>query len=228
MQEKIRQQLEALADKEYRAFSSGLLPNTEHILGVRLPLLRKMSKQIARSEWREYLQSANENSFEEIMLQGMVIGCVKCSIEERLSYIQSFIPHIDNWSVCDSFCASLKFTRESPELMWNFLLPYLKSEHEFSIRFGVVMLIFYYIDEEHVEEILIYLDKVHHDGYYVKMAVAWAVSICYVQFPKCTLNYLAQNHLDDFTYNKALQKITESLKVDKETKKTIRAMRRKS
>lgn len=120
MQEKIRQQLEALADEEYRAFSSGLLPNTEHILGVRLPLLRKISRQIARAKWREYLQSANEDSFEEIMLQGMVIGCVKCSIEERLSFIQSFIPKINNWSVCDSFCASLKFTRESPFVMFSF------------------------------------------------------------------------------------------------------------
>ncbi|HCD43635.1 MAG TPA: DNA alkylation repair protein, partial [Lachnoclostridium sp.] len=76
-------------------------------------------------------------------------------------------------------------------------------------------------------EVLNVLDSVRHDGYYVKMAVAWAISMCYVQFPEQTLFYLKNNSLDDFTYNKALQKITESLKVDKETKKQIRVMKRK-
>lgn len=228
MQEKIRQQLEILAEEEYRVFSSGLLPGTEHVLGVRLPLLRKMSKQLAQLDWREYLQTARDDSFEEIMLQGMVIGCVNCSVEERLSHIQSFVPRIENWSVCDSFCAGLKFTKEAPEKVWNFLNPYLKSDQEFHIRFAVVMLLFYYIGEKYIDEVFIRLDKVCHDGYYVKMAVAWAISICYVQFPERTLVYLNQNSLDDFTYNKALQKITESLKVDKETKKKIRAMKRKS
>ncbi len=228
MQEKIKKQLEALAEEEYRIFSSGLLPGTEHVLGVRLPHLRKMSKQLARSEWKEYLQTAREDSFEEIMLQGMVIGCINCSVQERFSYIDKFIPKIDNWSVCDSFCAGLKFTKEVQEQAWDFLTPYFMSQQEFQIRFAVVMLLFYYIDEEYIDEVLIRLDRVRHDGYYVKMAVAWAISICYVQFPECTLVYLNQNSLDDFTYNKTLQKITQSLKVDKETKKKIRAMKRKT
>ena len=228
MQEIIRQQLESLAEEEYRIFSSGLLPGTDHVLGVRLPLLRKMSKQLAQSDWREYLQTAQDHYFEEIMLQGMVIGCARCSDEERLSHIQNFVPKIDNWSVCDSFCAGLKFTKKCPEQVWDFLQPYLKSEQEFFIHFVVVMLLIYYIDQKHIDEVLSSLDKVRHDGYYVKMAVAWAVSICYVQFPERTLIYLNHNSLDDFTYNKVLQKITESLKVDKETKKKIRAMKRKA
>ncbi|WP_312279409.1 DNA alkylation repair protein [Oscillibacter sp.] len=227
MQEKIRQQIEVLAEEEYRVFSSGLLPGTRYVLGVRLPLLRKLSKQLAQSDWREYLQTAREDSFEEIMLQGMVIGCVNCSVEERLLHMQNFVPKIDNWSVCDSFCAGLKFTKEAQEQIWGFINPYLKSEQEFHIRFAVVMLLFYYIYETHIDKVLDSMDKVRHDGYYVKMAVAWAISICYVRFPERTLGYLNQNSLDDFTYNKALQKITESLKVDKETKKKIRAMKRK-
>ncbi len=226
MQERIRQQIEALSEADYRIFSSGLLPHTEHVLGVRLPLLRKMAKQLSKSDWRKYLQTAQDTSFEEIMLQGMVIGCVKCPSEERFIYIQTFVPKIDNWSVCDSFCTGLKFTKECPEQVWNFLQPYLNSNQEFYIRFAVVMLIFYYIDEPHIAEVIHQLDMVRHDGYYVKMAVAWAVSICYIQFPEITLQYLHKNCLDDFTYNKALQKITESLKVDKETKNQIRTMKR--
>ena len=227
MQENIKRQLESLVDEEYRVFASSLLPNTENVLGVRLPLLRKIARQLAKENWRDYLQSGKGDSFEEIMLQGMVIGCVKCPVEERLLYIQNFVPLIDNWSVCDSFCAGLKFTKEQPEEVWNFLQPYFESNKEFGIRFAVVMLIFYYIQETHIDQVLNILDTLQHDGYYVKMAVAWAISICYVQLPKRTMIYLKDNRLDNFTYNKALQKITESLKVDKETKNQIRTMKRK-
>lgn len=228
MQIKIRQQIETLAETEYRNFSAKLLPQTEHILGVRLPLLRKIAKEISKSDWHTYLQTAQDTSFEEIMLQGMVIGCVKCPQEERFLYIQTFIPKIDNWSICDSFCTGLKFTKEYPTEMWDFLQPYLTSNQEFHIRFAVVVLIFYYINESYVTKVIQQLDTVQHDGYYAKMAVAWAISICYINFPEITLQYLEKNCLDDFTHNKALQKITESLKVDKESKKQIRELKRNS
>ncbi len=227
MQGKIRQQLEALAEEDYQIFVSRLLPSTKHILGVRLPLLRRIAKQLSKSNWRNYLQTAQNASFEETMLQGMVIGYVNCSPEERFSYIRMFVPRIDNWSVCDSFCTGLKFTKEYPEQMWDFLQPYLMSDQEFYIRFAVVMLLSYYIDEAHIADVLHLLDTIQQDGYYVKLAVAWAVSVCYVRFPEPTLQYLHRNRLDTFTYHKALQKITESLKVDAETKKRIRNLQRK-
>lgn len=227
MQIEIKKQLQELAEDEYRVFSSGLLPNIGNILGVRLPLLRKIAKQITKRDWREYLKTAQEDSFEEIMLQGMVIGYAQCSAAERLAYIQGFVPKIDNWSVCDSFCNGLNFTKENMELVWDFLQPYLRSDQEFAIRFGVVMLLTYYIDSEYITAVLEGLDGIRHEGYYVKMAVAWAISICYIKLPDKTLPYLKNNHLDDFTYNKSLQKITESYRVDQEMKKQIRLMKRK-
>lgn len=89
------------------------------------------------------------------------------------------------------------------------------------------MLLDFYINDEYIDKVLKLLDNVNHPGYYAKMAVAWAVSICYIKFPEKTMDYLKNNNLDDFTYNKSLQKICESLRVDKETKKIIKAMRRK-
>ncbi|HHY28430.1 MAG TPA: DNA alkylation repair protein [Desulfitobacterium dehalogenans] len=227
MQAKIKDQLGELAEEEYRVFASGLLPNISNILGVRLPLLRKMAKEITKADWREYLKTAREDFFEEIMLQGMVIGCAQCSPEERLSTIREFVPKINNWSVCDSFCSGLNFTKENMKLVWEFLQPYARSEEEFEIRFAVVMLLFYYSDKEHIEAVLEILDSIRHEGYYVKMAVAWAVSICFIKLPEQTIPYLQNNHLDDFTHNKSLQKITESYRVDQETKKQIRLMKRK-
>lgn len=227
MEKTIKEQLMELADPEYRQFSAALIPNIRNILGVRLPELRKLAKKTAKSDWRAYLAQAENEFFEETMLQGMVIGYAKADIEEILRYIADFVPKIDNWSVCDSFCSGLKFAKTNKRRVWDFLQPYLASENEYDVRFGVVMLLQYYMDEEHIHSVLGLLDRVRHEGYYAKMAVAWALSICYVKFPEPTMAYLKNNTLDDVTYNKALQKITESYRVDQETKTLIRSMKRK-
>ena len=222
----IREQLFVLAEEEYRIFTSRLLPGTKNILGVRLPVLRKIAKEIAKEDWRNFLKDRTNEYFEETMLQGMVIGYGKASIEEILGYVTDFVPKIDNWSVCDSFCNGLKITKKNKEKVWEFLKPYFSSDKEFHVRFGVVMLLHYYIDDEYIDRVLDTLDKIKHEGYYAKMAVAWAVSACYIKMPEPTLAFLRNNHLDNFTYNKSLQKITESLKVDGATKAFIRTMKR--
>ena len=227
METTIREQLLELAEEKYQKFSSALIPHISNVMGVRIPELRKLAQNIAKGDWRAYLEHAEDEYFEEVMLQGMVIGCVEIDIEEKLSYVAAFIPKIDNWSVCDSFCAGLKFTKMNKEKVWEFLQSYLTSNEEYEIRFGVVMLLDYYIDEDYIIRVLQRLDNPKHEGYYVKMAVAWAISMCYVKLPEPTMAYLKNNTLDNFTYNKALQKITESLRVDQETKKMIRSMKRK-
>lgn len=227
MENIIRKQIFELIDIDYQKFSAALIPNINNVLGVRLPELRKIAKKIVKDDWRTYLETAKDEYFEEIMLQGMVIGYVKTDIEELLLYVASFVPKIDNWSVCDSFCTGLKCTKENKDRVWEFLQPYLSSKKEYEIRFGVVMLLDYYIETEYIERVLNILDRVKHEGFYAKMAVAWAISFCYVRFPELTMKYLRNNTLDDFTYNKALQKITESNRVDKETKSLIRSMKRK-
>lgn len=227
MEKIIRKQIFELIDTDYQKFSAALIPTINNVLGVRLPELRKIAKKIAKGDWRTYLKTAKDEYFEEIMLQGMVIGYIKTDIEERLFYVASFVPKIDNWSVCDSFCTGLKSTKENKERVWAFLQPYLSSKNEYEIRFGVVMLLNYYIKTEYIERVLKLMDRVKHEEFYAKMAVAWAVSICYVKLPVPTMEYLRNNTLDDFTYNKALQKITESNRVDKETKSLIRSMKRR-
>ncbi|MED4462289.1 DNA alkylation repair protein [Metabacillus fastidiosus] len=223
----IRRQIFELIDTDYQKFAAVLIPNINNILGVRLPELRKIAKQIAKDDWHTYLETAENEYFEEIMLQGMVIGYVKTNMEEILPYVAAFVPKIDNWSVCDSFCTGLKFTKENKRLVWEFLQPYLSSEKEYEIRFGVVMLLNFYIEMEYIGKVLNLLEGVKHEGFYAKMAVAWALSICYVKIPDLTMEYLKNNKLDDFTYNKALQKIVESNRVNKETKSLIRSMKRR-
>ncbi len=87
------------------------------------------------------------------------------------------------------------------------------------------MILNFYIVEDYIDEVLNILNNIHHDGYYVKMAVAWAISYCYISFPEKTLDFLKNNNLDKFTYNKSLQKIIESNRVDKDIKNLIRSMK---
>lgn len=228
MEKSIKEQIHEMADEEYRKFSAALIPNITTVVGVRLPELRKLARTLAKGDWHTYLEYAEGEYFEEIMLQGMVIGYVKSDIEEILRHVADFVPKIDNWSVCDSFCTGLKFTNTNKEQVWHFLQPYLSSNHEYDLRFGVVMLLDFYIEDEYIIRVLQLLDNAKHEGYYVKMAVAWAISICYVKLPEPTMAYLQNNSLDDFTFNKALQKITESFRVDQEIKQLIRGMKRKS
>ncbi len=223
----VRTFLDAKAEESYREFSSGLLPDTKQIMGVRLPVLRKYARQLVKKNWRDYIKHNTPASFEEIMLQGMIIGYAKdISIEERLQYISEYIPLIDNWSVCDSFCIGLKFVEDNRQQVWEFLQPYLESGQEFAIRFGVVILLDYYINDTYIESVIRKLDQITSKAYYVQMAVAWALSMCFVQYPHLVMPYLKDNHLDDWTYHKTLQKICESLQVEKETKTVIKSMKR--
>lgn len=215
-----------LSEEKYKAFSQSLIPGINNIIGVRLPNLRKLAKEISKTDWRTYLNHCKSDYFEEVMLSGMVIGCVKADIMEILDYVTKFVPKINNWSVCDSFCVGLKITKVYKEEFKNFLVYYLESDKEYEIRFGLVMLLNYYVQDENLEEIFNTTDRICNNSYYVKMAVAWLIATCFCNFQEKTMKYLLNNRLDDFTYNKALQKIVESLKVSMETKEIIKSMKR--
>ena len=228
MKQTIRERIFDRAEEEYKKFQSSLIPGEDRLLGVRLPYLRELAKEIAREDWREYLKNAEDEYYEEIMLQGLLIGYAKAAPEEILEFAARFIPKINNWGVCDSFCTGFKIAKKQPKLVWDFIQPYLKSEKEFEIRFAVIMMLAHYAIDEYIDDVISCLDKISHEGYYVKMGVAWAVSVCYVKYPEKTMAYLKNSNLDDFTFNKSLQKILESFRVDQESKTIIRSMKRKS
>lgn len=227
----VKENLLQLAGDGNKKFTESLHPGIEHVLGIRIPALRRLAAQIAKDDWQSYLRTADTYYMEERMLQGMVIGHLKMKdTEEYLALVAKFIPLINSWSVCDTFdfCGKQRFVDKNKEKVWQFLEQWMASDKEYEIRFGVVMAMGHYIDEEYIDKVLQWMDRISHEGYYVKMAVAWSLSVCYVKFPEKTMNYLKKNHLDDFTYNKALQKIVESYRVSAEDKEVIRSMRRKN
>ncbi len=215
------------ADKDYKKFSASLIPNINNVLGVRIPILRKLAKELFKEYGETCLEPCEKEYMEEVMIRGMIIGLLKKDVNEILSYVKSFVPEIDNWAVCDIFCGGLKFTRNHKETVWNFLQPYLYSNKEYDVRFALVMLLSHFIEKSYISKIFTILDEFKHDAYYAKMGAAWLLSMCYVKFPAETEKYLKCSKLDNWTYNKGLQKTCESLRVDSKTKTKLKAMKRK-
>lgn len=226
MKQKIKKELIQLQDKKYKEFHGGLCPGAENIIGVRVPVLRNYAKELLKQyDFKELMKNIDNEYYEEIMLQGMLIGQAKEEFSTILKYITNFIPKIDNWAVCDVFCAGLKITKKHKEEMWDFIQTYLKSNKEFEIRFGVVMLLDYYIEESYLNQNFEIFDSIKNTAYYVQMAVAWAISICLIKYYDETIKYLKKAKIDKFTYNKALQKGIESYRITPEQKQELRNMK---
>lgn len=224
----IKNRILSEADKDYQKFSQALIPNIDNVLGVRLPILRRVAKEIYTKEnWQKFLEQSNFEYMEETMLQAMIIGLVKDKPENVLKLVEKFVPKINNWSVCDSFCNGLKFAKQNRELVWDFIEPYFQSSKEYEIRFAYVMLLTHFVTEDYIDKCLIWIDKFNDTRYYAQMACAWALSVCYIKFPDKTFKYLKKSKLDNWTYNKSIQKICESLRVDKPTKNMLKCLKRK-
>lgn len=228
MIEDVRRELEGSVDLEYRKFHQGLVPGLHSMMGVRMPRVREIAKKASRmTEWKDEWGLLDTGCYEELMIRGILIGTGKLDREERVELLRKFIPLIDNWAICDCCCTSWKFMRKDAEFWFSFLEPYFKSNREYEVRFAVVAALDYFIVEEYLEKLFEIFDGIHHDGYYVKMAVAWAVSICFVKFPEKTWRYLERDGLDAFTHNKAIQKSRESYRVSKEDKERLVGLKRK-
>ena len=227
--DKIRQQLFAEQDTAYRDFSCGLIPGAERMIGVRLPRLRAMAREVARNTGAEWVHAMEQRGdklyFEEVMLWGMVIGSVKVGIGERLAMMERFIPRITNWSLCDSFC--MRVAGRDREAVWAFIKPYFRSRATYDVRFAVVMSLKNFTDEQHLEALLAIYPAIRHEDYYVRMGIAWAIAEAFIRFPDRVMQWLSTDcPLDDWVFNKSLQKITESLRVSREQKQKIRSLHR--
>ncbi len=258
MREEIRNRLIELSEEKYRKFSSALTPGETQMLGVRLPKLREIAKELAKGNWKEELLYP-DTYFEEIMLRGMMIGYATTSMEERdaLLYIAEFVPLVDNWSVCDSVFMKMDILKKDRDLTWEFILPYFESGKEFSVRVALIIMMQHLMKSDrdgrtikrvrkvtmndlgqterekkmagpYLEKIFEVIDRPFAEGYYAYMAAAWLVAECFCCFPALTSRFLQECRLDKITYNKALQKIMESRIPDEEVKAYVRSLKRRA
>lgn len=219
----VRRRLIEESDEGYRVFTEKLIPGCDTILGVRMPVLRRISKEIVAGDWRSFLSEEGPYHHEEKILRGLVIAQADMDMDERLAHLKGFIPLIDNWAVCDSMV--IKRGKEEMEKLWEFVIPYFDRPGEYEKRFAAVTML-RFIDDAHIDRVLSELCRVRHDGYYLRMGVAWALSFCYIEYPDRTLAAMDASDIDDFTYNRTLQKIVESYRVSDQQRMFVKSLRR--
>ena len=189
--------------------------------GVTVPVLQDLAKRICKEDWRSFLKEPS-SSYEESMLRALVISGAKMSTEKRLEYSRSFIPEITNWALCDIFCCNWDIKKQEKEKLWDYCLELMKTNDEFMMRVSAVILLAHFIEDRYINSVLDLLSTSYHEGYYYKMGSAWALSVCFIKYPEKTEPYLFAPSLDKEIRNKAIQKICDSYRVEKEKKEELR------
>lgn len=216
-----------LQDISYKEFHSKLITSND-LIGVRTPDLKRLAKVIAKSNYEEFFKKNRHKLYEENLIHGLVLGYLKLDFIELKKYIDEFIPYINNWAICDMTAANLKLYKKNKtkNIAFNEVKKYINDKNFWINRFGYILLLDYFIEEEYIDEIFKLCEN-YKDEYYVKMGIAWLISVCYVKFKGRTITFLKKNKLDIWTHNKAIQKIVESNRVTLEDKKFLKGMKRK-
>ena len=232
MFEYVKEELKRNSNNTYKEFNKKLCPDTKRkVLGVKIPALRKIAKEIANNEnWKSFIEE-NEKTYEyleEVTLEGLVIAYSKININEKLKLLETFIPEIDSWSTTDTICPTIKPKKNELQTVWDFIQKYIKSDKEFEIRCSVIMMLDYFIIDEYIDEVIKILDSIKSDKYYAQMAIAWTMAEIGIKYNDKAMRYLKnKNNLDDFTYNKTLQKMIESYRIKEVQKEELRKMKRR-
>lgn len=215
-------------DLEYKKFHSKLCTTKYEIIGVRVPIVKEIAKRYSKEYGIKVIDELSNEYYEEVLIKGLIIGYSKESNEIRETYIKKFILEIDNWAICDSTISNMKFIKKDLDLFYEFITNnYQNSKDTYSLRFMIVVFLNYYLESKYIKNILNIIDNINSSEYYVNMAIAWLLSIAYIKNKEITIEYLNNNNLDKFTYNKTLQKICESYQVSKEEKELLKLKKRK-
>ena len=221
----IRAQLFALQDEAYRTFHSALMPTVppETVIGVRVPALRKLAKQLAGTAQAEvFLQALPHGYYEENNLHAFLIELIR-DYDRALAETEAFLPYINNWATCDCFCPKV-FAKHKKELLVP-IRRWLDSGDAYTVRYGMEMLMRYYLDDAFRPEYLEWVADVRSTEYYINMMRAWYFATALAKQPDAALPWLTEKRLDLWTHNKAIQKAVESRRIPPGMKQLLRGLR---
>lgn len=220
------------ADSNYKEFHKKLLPNIgeDSILGLRSPLAESIAKKYANTkEGEDFLNSLPHNYYDENVVHAFILGKLNCNNENDNKVLQKrieeFLPYVDNWAVCDGLCSHLKKFFQNPRSVYDFVIECTKSHRVYTVRFGLVSLLNYYIDEQHIYDILKICQSIRSEEYYVNMAISWLISFCLIKEYEKTLPIIEKNCLSKWVHNKSIQKAIESYRIDKDKKDYLRSLK---
>ena len=221
----LREELFKYQDLKYRDFHSSLVPNIskERFIGVRTPVLRKLAKDMIKDgSYKSFIKDLPHYYYEENTLHSCILSLFK-DLDELIRELDIFLPYIDNWATCDllrpkAFEKDLDRIKEKVKEWTN-------TKAVYSIRFGIVTLLSFYLDESFSEDINNIVLDIKHDDYYVNMAIAWYFSYALIKQYDFTIDIFKMNKLDKWVHNKSIQKAIESYRINNEKKCYLRSLK---
>ena len=224
MHDRVIAQLANLAqgNETYAAFNKRIVNTKMPVIGVRVPDLRRLARRLAPDMGVaniSKLLTVQNKSFDYVLLCGLLITHARLDDQMAIDLVKQYLPRVDSWAHIDTFVE--KKRRFAGDIWWDFALECLQNEAEFAVRYGVVSLMTNFLDEAHTDQVFAALRNVKHDGYYVKMALAWLYATTAVHFFDLTLAELENEHIDAWTRNKAYQKMRESRRFTPEEQEII-------
>lgn len=222
----IREDLFKLQDKEYAAFQAKLTPNIapESFIGVRVPKARALAKKLYKEkEYQDFLSELPHATYDENMLHGLIISEIK-DIDDCFDELERFLPYVDNWAVCDIM--SPKVLKKHKDRLLVKIKEWTKSEHTYTCRFGMEMLMSFYLDEDFMPEYLEIPAAVKSEEYYVNMMIAWFFATALAKQWDATIPYIENGVLDKWTHNKTIQKARESYRIAEDRKEYLKSLKK--
>lgn len=223
----IEKELFAMQDTAYRDFHARLVPtiDKERIIGVRTPQLRAYARQIAKRPelCAAMLGELPHRYQEENGLHAYLISALCRDIDEALQRIEEFLPYVDNWATCDTLAPNI-FAKHTDAVLAR-IPSWLASQHTYTVRFGIVTLLSFFLDEHFREEHLQWVAQLRSDEYYINMAIAWYLSVALVKQWDSTLPLLQSRSLPEWIHRKTIQKAVESYRLTAEQKQLLRSLR---
>lgn len=215
---------ESVADKKRHV---AILNTKQEVIAISMAEIRKTAKKILKNGYEKFLEISLKNDYmcefyEETLIQGLVIAEIK-DFEKQRELLDVWIHKIDNWATCDGTISSMKFLKKDVNKSdyFNYFYNLCFSNEEFVARFGIVVLMTYFLEDEFIDKILLMCERVKNEAYYVKMGLAWLISFAFMKFKEKTYNLLAKKTLDKFTQNKAISKCRDSYRVLSEDKEEL-------
>lgn len=226
---KITQTLFENADESYKNFHQSIVPTLpkERIIGVRVPVLRKIAKQLKKDESskslvNEFLKELPHEYYDEDMLHAIILSDER-DFSTALERTREFLSYIDNWAVCDAFCP--KAFCKNKNALWQEIEKWLESEKTFTVRFGIVNAMRFFLDEDFSAEKMKKVLEVSNEDYYVRMAVAWYMSVALVKQWEVAIEVIEDKSLGAWVHNKSIQKSCESFRLSAEQKQYLKTLK---
>ena len=223
----IQERLFTFQDTDYKAFNKTLIPTVdEHtMIGIRMPVLKKFAKEFFKAEPEgvaDFMNSVPHQYFEENNLHAFFIENIS-DFDTAIQETERFLPFIDNWATCDSFAP--RIFKKYPDAVYQKILQWIQSDHPYTVRYAIGLLLSNYLDEQFRPEMLELVSNVRSSEYYINMMIAWYFSFALIKQYDTAISYIEKKKLDPFTHRKTIQKAVESRRISVEIKAYLKILK---